>query len=151
GAALLAVGEVEGRGGVQLGDVDAGGGMPDPDELVRVGKGKRFQENAFDDAEDGRVRADADRERQEGDGRERRRAAEPAKDVLELGRHRHGPEDARTRARVAFSPVGRRRFWRPRAGEAGAGSRLWAESSRQRRRDSGRRRTNEPSTTMSTR
>jgi hypothetical protein len=44
----------------------------DPDEAVRIGVRQRVEEHRFDDAEHGRVGADAQRERQDGEQREER-------------------------------------------------------------------------------
>ena len=48
----------------------AGGAVPDRDQIVGPGIGEWFEEDGVDDAEDRRVRADADRERQQGRCRE---------------------------------------------------------------------------------
>jgi hypothetical protein len=44
-------------------------GRADGDEARRVGKRQRLEQHAVDDAEDGRIRADAQRQHQHHDGR----------------------------------------------------------------------------------
>ena len=56
---------------------------PDHDELVRIGIGHRREQRAVDDAEDGRIGADSEREGQDGD----RREAGPAQQEAEAEHH----------------------------------------------------------------
>src|SRR5262249_46681389 len=81
----------EGRG-VYVLQVDAGSRLPDPDQLVGMGVGEGLQQHPLDDAEDGHVSPDADRERDEGHQAEDGRAGEAAEDVLGLGGEGHGPK-----------------------------------------------------------
>jgi hypothetical protein len=59
----------------------AGSGVPDGNQPVGLGIGEWFKQNAVDDAEDGGVRADADRDRKQGDSREPRIVAQCAQGV----------------------------------------------------------------------
>lgn len=69
-AVLLSKDEVIGRSKVEILDVDARGGKPNADEFVGAGIRKRLEENAFKDAEDDGVAANAGGESDEGDGGE---------------------------------------------------------------------------------
>src|SRR4029453_3083075 len=100
-AALLPVGEVEKRSRVELGDVDAGRRVPEADQLVGAGIWQRPQQDALNDAEDRRVRADARGERHQGEERERGSTAEPPDDLRELGRDRHVLSTRERPSRVA--------------------------------------------------
>ena len=82
--ALLAIDEIVRGRHVEVFDLDAGGGVPDADEAVGLGIGKRLEEDAFDDAENEGVGADAGGEGDEGDGGEERGEAETAEDLFEL-------------------------------------------------------------------
>ena len=84
GLVLFAIDEVVGRRHVEVGDVDAGGGVPDADQFVGIRIGKRFEEHAFEDAEDHGVAANAGGERDERDGREKRGIRETAEDLLQM-------------------------------------------------------------------
>ncbi len=53
--------------------------VPDAHQLVLILEGKRFQEHAIDDAENGRRRADPEREREDSHGREPGSLAEHAR------------------------------------------------------------------------
>ena len=81
---LLAINEIERGDHIQLGKIDAGGGVPDADQLLRMGIGKGLEQDAIDDAEDDGVGADADGQGEEGDGREHGSAAKPAHNLPEL-------------------------------------------------------------------
>src|SRR5208282_2877451 len=48
-AVLFAVDEIVGGGHVEVGNVEARGGMPDADERFGMGIGKGFEEDAFED------------------------------------------------------------------------------------------------------
>lgn len=87
-AVLLAKDEVIGRSHVEILDVDAWGGEPDADEFVGAGIRKRLEENAFKDAEDDGVAANAGGEGDEGNGREERGAAQTAEDLLQIEHER---------------------------------------------------------------
>jgi hypothetical protein len=58
--------------------------MPYADQSIRVFEGQGLQEHAVHDAEDRRVAADADRQRQHGYAAEERCPRESAKGVSEL-------------------------------------------------------------------
>ena len=60
--------------------------LPDADEPRGVRVRQRTDEHAVHDAEDRGVRADAERERRDRDGREQRRARQATKRPLELDR-----------------------------------------------------------------
>jgi hypothetical protein len=98
--ALVTRGEVEGRTGAQVDDVDAGGDVPDPDQLLGVGVGERLEEHAVQDAEYRGVGADGDGHRCDGHRREQRGPREPADEVLRLGGEVHGSGYARGLIRV---------------------------------------------------
>ena len=55
-----------------------GARMPHADQLLRMGIGQWLQQHALDHAENHRIRAHADGEREQSDGGKQRRAAEPA-------------------------------------------------------------------------
>ncbi|MNC87501.1 hypothetical protein D3C83_32300 [compost metagenome] len=67
--------------------------LVDDVEPFRVAIGKRPQQHGVEDAEDGGIGADADRERQRGGERESRRAPQRAGGILEVLNERveHGP------------------------------------------------------------
>ena len=65
---FLAVSEVEVGRHVEIRDIDAGGGVPDGDELFGVGIGEGLEQDAFDHAEDGGIGADAQRQGEQRDG-----------------------------------------------------------------------------------
>jgi hypothetical protein len=86
GLPLVAVYEI-GRGGlVQERDVHPGRGVPHADEAFRLVERQRLQQHAVDDAEDRRVRAEAEAERENGYGAEERRAEQPARDEADPDR-----------------------------------------------------------------
>ena len=82
-AALLVVAEVSGRDGRQRLVADA---EVDPDigQPVRIPVGQRLHQHAVDDAEDGGGRADAEGEREDGDGGEAGRPRERPNGVLQI-------------------------------------------------------------------
>ena len=83
-ACVVAIGEVEKRRRANALQVDAGRGVIDGDAAGRsVRERQRLEQHAFDDAEDRRVGADADRERDDRDGREHRQLQQPAQDLLQ--------------------------------------------------------------------
>ena len=59
--------------------------MPHADESFGLGIGKGLQQHRVDDAENGRIRADADGEREQGDRRESGRAPEAPRRQPQLG------------------------------------------------------------------
>ncbi len=65
----------------------ARGGVPDRDQAVWLRVGQRPEKHAVDDAEDGGVGADADGQRQEDHGGERRRPAKRAHAVPQVAPH----------------------------------------------------------------
>ena len=79
--AELVVG-ISGVGGA--GQAALGGRRRNPDQLLRVGKGQRAQQQRVDDAEDGDVGADAEGENEDGDEGEAAVAAEGAEGVTEI-------------------------------------------------------------------
>src|SRR4029077_18381258 len=81
---LLAEDEVSGGRESQVLNIDAGGGEPHAEELLRAGGRQWLQQDAFEHAENHCVRADANGERDERDGGEERRAAEPSQNLPEL-------------------------------------------------------------------
>jgi len=81
---LFAIDEVVGRSHVEVWNVDAWGGVPDADEFVGLGIGERFEENAFQDAEDDGVAANASGQSDKGDGREERGVREATEDLLQV-------------------------------------------------------------------
>jgi hypothetical protein len=67
--------------------------MPDADQLLGMGIGQRFQQDALDHAEDHRVCAYADGQGEQRDGGKHGRAAEPAHHLPELiDQHSHLPD-----------------------------------------------------------
>jgi hypothetical protein len=88
GAILFAIDEVIGGSDVEILDVDAGGGEPDADKLVRTRIGKRLEENAFENAEDDGVATDAGGERDESNDGEKRGTPETAKDLFQVEQER---------------------------------------------------------------
>src|SRR5271168_1064138 len=69
---LFAIDKVVRRRHVQVGDVDARGGVPDADQFVGVRIGKRFEEDAFENAKDDGVASNAGGESDERNGGEQR-------------------------------------------------------------------------------
>ena len=82
---------------------DAGRGMPDADKQVRLRVGQRFKQHAIDHAEDGRIGADAQRQRHQGDGGEEGSPAESPQNVFE-GPHgeQYVPEGVGVPCRMTF-------------------------------------------------
>jgi hypothetical protein len=66
-------------------EVDALVAVPDEDQAVRVRIRQRSEQRLVEQAENGGVRADAERQRQDGDEREDRLPAERTKGVAEVG------------------------------------------------------------------
>ncbi len=58
--------------------------FPNHHELIRIFVGEGTQQDAVDHAEDGAVRSNAEREREDGDGGEGRRAPEHAQTVTDI-------------------------------------------------------------------
>jgi hypothetical protein len=75
----------------------------DDEELVRSGEGEWTEENAADDGEHRRVRADPERKRENGDGREERRASQRTYRVAEVERETLEPHPAPGFARRFFN------------------------------------------------
>ena len=70
---------------------------------IRLGRRQRLQQHRVQDREDGRVRADPERQRRDGGERERRRLDERADGVAQVGEQRcHGTLDVRLRRRVVM-------------------------------------------------
>src|SRR5262249_39908045 len=95
---------------------NAGRGLIEHDQLIGLRKRQRLEQYAFDDAEDRRVRTDADRQGEDRDRREPRQLKQSADDVSEthpsLGRipppnvpTRRGPE-CRTDRPIGFRGEG---------------------------------------------
>jgi hypothetical protein len=67
------------------------GEVPDRDDALGVRVGQRFEQHWLDGAEDRGRRADAERQGEDADRRERRRAAQPSCGVAQIGQRRvHG-------------------------------------------------------------
>jgi hypothetical protein len=67
--------------------------VPDADELVGLGVRERFQEDAFENAENDGVAANACGKGDEGDNRKEGRVPEAAKDLLQMGKEcTHGQD-----------------------------------------------------------
>ncbi len=81
--ALLAIREVHGGRAVDVArdSSHARRQVPDPRQLLSFRIRQRFDQNSVDDAEDGRVGADAERQRNQGDRGEHRGAPESPEDV----------------------------------------------------------------------
>jgi hypothetical protein len=67
---LFPVGDVVRKRGIEVGDVDAGRGLPQTHEPVRLGVGQRLQEDTVDDGEDRGVGADPQGQREQCGQRE---------------------------------------------------------------------------------
>ena len=80
-AILLPVEEVGGRDAVVAA---AGDLLPDLENPIGLGIGERLEQRAVHEAEDGAGRANAERQRQDGDGREARAASEVAEPVAHV-------------------------------------------------------------------
>jgi hypothetical protein len=87
--ALLAVGEIEILRHIDFRDVDGGGLIPNADQPVRCLVRKRFQQDTFYNAKDHRIGSNANRHGNQNYGREKRRAAKPPENLLELANKRH--------------------------------------------------------------
>ncbi len=81
---LLAIDEVVGGRHVEVGNVDAGRGVPDADQFVGIRIGKRLEEDAFENAEDNSVAADAGSESDERNDGEERGVGQAAEDLLQM-------------------------------------------------------------------
>src|SRR5204862_5025362 len=77
------------RGGIQA---DAGVARPQSDELIRLRERLRVQDKRVEGAEEGRVRADPNCDRQNGDERKTRGLEQRARGVSQIG---HGGCEAR--------------------------------------------------------
>jgi hypothetical protein len=84
GFILFAIDEVVGRSHVEIIDVDTGSGVPDADEFVGLGIGKRLEKDAFEDAEDDGVAANAGGESDERDYREKGGACKAAENLFQV-------------------------------------------------------------------
>src|SRR5439155_2101120 len=82
-AAFLAIGEVLKGRRPGMWDVDAGRGVIERDALAGARIRQWLQEHAVDDAEDRRIGADADGERQHRHAREERHPREAPQDLLQ--------------------------------------------------------------------
>src|SRR5581483_10734238 len=107
-AVLFAIGEIHGGRAVDItsDSGDARRQMPHAGQAVRSRIGQRLEENSVNDAEDGGVSADAERQCQQRDEGEHRRAAEPAE---HLPQGSHGtlydadPDSVRSQAWIFLS------------------------------------------------
>ena len=79
---MLAIDEVVGGRHVEIGDVDARGRVPDADEFVGLGIGKRLEQDALEDAEEDGIAADSGSERDNRDGGKQWSVREAAEDLL---------------------------------------------------------------------
>ena len=84
---LFSISEVVRRRHVQERDSQPRRGMPQPNEPVGIVERQRLEENAADDAEDGRVGADSERQGEDGDQGEHRRAKQAADYSPRCGSH----------------------------------------------------------------
>ena len=85
GMVLFAIDEVVGRINVEIGNVDAGGGVPYADEFGGARIGERLEEDALEDAEDDGVAANSCGEGDERDGGKERGVRKTAEDLLQMG------------------------------------------------------------------
>ncbi len=81
---LLAIDEIDGRRYLEIFDAHARSGVPHADELFGMRIGQRLQQDAFENAEDYGVRADACGESDQCNGREERGAAEASQNLSQL-------------------------------------------------------------------
>ena len=72
------------RAGIRGGERQIGARFADPDQALGFRIRQRPQQHRIDDAEEGRVRADPDREQEDGDGGEPGTLADRAKRVAEI-------------------------------------------------------------------
>ena len=84
GLILFAIDKVVGGCHVEVGDVDAGGRVPDANEFVRIRIGKRLEEDAFENAENHRVATDTGSESDERNDGEERSIGQAAEDLLQV-------------------------------------------------------------------
>ena len=120
---LLRVGEVHRRGQPQIaGDrgqpLRAGRGVPHRHEPIGAGVRQRAEEYGVDEAEDGGVGGDADRQCQQRRARERGAAAQRADAVADVAREIVDPRDAALIA-AGVHRLGEAGGGRPRAGVGG--------------------------------
>src|SRR5215475_11334017 len=81
---MLPIGHVIAERSVHIRDLDPGSGLPDADQPLRFVKGKRPEQDAVDDAENSRVRADSQPKRDKRGQRKSRRSRETAKRILQV-------------------------------------------------------------------
>ena len=108
---LLAVGDVVGERRVEVADVDAGRCLPEAHQAVGLVERQRLEEDRVDDAEDRDIRADPQRQGQQGGQREHRRADQPAGGVAHVAHqfhHRSVPMDVHLRPRGGHGSGGAR-------------------------------------------
>ena len=82
-AAVFAIGEVQEGRRTSLGQIHAGGRVIDGNQLVRTRIGQRLEEDPFDDAENGGIRADANGERDDRQRGEHGQLQQPSEDLPE--------------------------------------------------------------------
>ena len=92
GRTLLSLNEVDEWRHVEIAvEPDAGSGVPQPDELLRVRVAQGFEQNAVDHPEDHGVGANADYERDQRNSAEDRSAEEAPESMLQVvERKSHG-------------------------------------------------------------
>ena len=86
GLILLAIDEVVGGRHVEVGDVDPRSGVPDADQFVGLGVGERLKQDAFENAEDDGVAANASGKGDERDGGEEGCVSQAAEDLLQMAK-----------------------------------------------------------------
>src|SRR5262245_63273907 len=81
---MLPIGHVIAERSIHIRDLDPGSGLPDADQPLRFVKWKRPEQDAVDDAENSRVRADSQPQRDKRGQRKSRRSRETAKRILQV-------------------------------------------------------------------
>ena len=103
---ILAVGEVEKRRGPGSGQVDARQGVIEHDQLVGAWIRQRLQQHALDYAEDRRIGADADGQRQHRDAGEERHLGEASQNLVESHSETYGRRLSRFQVEPGVSGLG---------------------------------------------
>src|SRR5215475_3439290 len=84
GRRMLPIGHIIAERSVQIRDLDPRSGLPYADQPLRFVKGKRPEQDAVDDAENSRVRADSQPQRDKPGQRKSRRSRETATRILQV-------------------------------------------------------------------
>ena len=82
--ALFAVDEIQILGHIDFRDIDCRCRVPNADQPVRILVRERFEQHTFHNAEDHGIGANADSYGNQNDDREKRCAAKPPENLLEL-------------------------------------------------------------------